>query len=284
MISEAQDFSWDKWLMARPDGHVLQLRRWARLKEQFGWRSRLVTLPDGQGGIAAGASILLRRMAGLTLAYVPRGPVVDWQDAAQVRELLGQMTAASRDAGAAVLKLEPNLPDTPANRRLLAGYGLRPSRQKIQPPSTIVVDISGEPDAILAQMKSKWRYNVRLAARKEVSVRPMTRADLPVLHALMAETGTRDQFAVHDDAYYDAAFDLLTPEHGVYLLAEYAGAPLAAIVVALAGDTAVYLWGASAERERSRMPNHALQWAGMQWAKANGATRYDLWGLSLIHI
>ena len=48
MTSEAQDFSWDKWLMARPDGHVLQLLRWARLKEQFGWRSRLVTLPDGR--------------------------------------------------------------------------------------------------------------------------------------------------------------------------------------------------------------------------------------------
>jgi peptidoglycan pentaglycine glycine transferase (the first glycine) len=49
--------------------------------------------------------------------------------------------------------------------------------------------------------------------------------------------------------------------------------------VALAGKTAVYLWGASSERERSRMPNHALQWAGMQWALAHGATRYDLWGI-----
>ncbi len=279
MILDDRDNAWDGWLAAQPAGHVLQLRRWARLKEQFGWRTRLATIHDSGDRIAAGASILLRRMAGLTLAYVPRGPVVDWQNAAQVQELLAQMVAVSRQAGAAVLKLEPNLPDTPANRRLLASYGLRPSRQTIQPPSTIIVDISGEPDAILAQMKSKWRYNVRLAARKEVRVRPMTRADLPVLHTLMAETGTRDQFAVHDNAYYDAAFDLLTPEHAVYLLAEYAGAPLAAIVVALAGDTAVYLWGASAERERSRMPNHALQWAGIQWAKAHGATRYDLWGI-----
>jgi len=273
------DRAWDGWLAAQPAGHLLQLRRWAQLKEQFGWRSRLVTLADGRGGIAAGASLLLRRMAGLTLAYAPRGPVVDWQDAGQVRELLAQMLAASRAEGAAVLKLEPNLADTPAHRSLLAGYGLRPSPQAIQPPSTIIVDISLPPDAILAQMKSKWRYNVRLAERKEVRVRAMTRGDLPAFHALMAATGQRDQFAVHSAAYYDAAFDLLAPEHAVYLLAEYAGAPLAAIVVALAGDTAIYLWGASADRERSRMPNHALQWAGMQWAKARGAARYDLWGI-----
>jgi peptidoglycan pentaglycine glycine transferase (the first glycine) len=279
MTFDDRDPLWDRWLAAQPTGHVLQLRRWARLKEQFGWRSRLVTLPDAQGGIAAGASILLRRMAGLTLAYVPRGPVVDWRNAAAVADLLAQMQATSRQAGAAVLKLEPNLPDTPANRQLLTGYGLRPSPQTIQPPSTIIVDISVAPDAILAQMKSKWRYNVRLAERKAVRVRAMSRADLPAFHALMAETGVRDHFAVHDNAYYDAAFDLLTPEHAVYLLAEYDAAPLAAIVVALAGDTALYLWGASSERERNRMPNHALQWAGMQWAKARGATRYDLWGI-----
>src|SRR5690606_18383078 len=53
----------------------------------------------------------------------------------------------------------------------------------------------------------------------------------------------------------------------------------AAIVVAVAGTTAVYLWGASSDRERNRMPNHALQWAGMQWARARGARWYDLWGI-----
>jgi lipid II:glycine glycyltransferase (peptidoglycan interpeptide bridge formation enzyme) len=66
MMFEAQDLAWDAWLGAQPAGHVLQLRRWAALKAQFGWHSRLVTLQDSGGGIAAGASILLRRMAGLT--------------------------------------------------------------------------------------------------------------------------------------------------------------------------------------------------------------------------
>jgi lipid II:glycine glycyltransferase (peptidoglycan interpeptide bridge formation enzyme) len=27
------------------------------------------------------------------------------------------------------------------------------------------------------------------------------------------------------------------------------------------------------------MPNHALQWAAMRWAKARGCTLYDLWGI-----
>ena len=27
------------------------------------------------------------------------------------------------------------------------------------------------------------------------------------------------------------------------------------------------------------MPNYALQWAAMQWAKSRGCTEYDLWGI-----
>ena len=80
----------------------------------------------------------------------------------------------------------------------------------------------------------------------------------------MAETARRDAFDVHDPAYYTAAYQLLAPDHATFLLAEYAGAPLAAIVVCSVGDTAWYLWGASSDRERNRMPNHALQWAGMR--------------------
>ena len=128
-------------------------------------------------------------------------------------------------------------------------------------------------------MKSKWRYNIRLAQRKGVSVREMERDDLQVFNELMRETGSRDGFAVHSPAYYAAAFDLLVPDHAVFLLAEYEGLPLAAIVVGATGNSACYLWGASSDRERNRMPNHALQWAGIQWAKRHGASRYDFWGI-----
>ncbi|HHY58603.1 MAG TPA: peptidoglycan bridge formation glycyltransferase FemA/FemB family protein [Chloroflexi bacterium] len=271
--------AWDRWVDLRSDGHPLQLSGWGQLKARFGWTAQTIVMSDAHGVIVAGAQMLLRRAFGVTLAYIPRGPLVEWTNAAQVAGLMALLRAAAQRAGAAVLKIEPELPDTPVHRARLYDAGFTPSAQTVQPPSTIFVDLSGGEDAVLAAMKSKWRYNVRLAERKGVTVRAMTRADLPSFHQLMHETGARDGFAVHSDAYFTAAFDLLTPEHAIFLLAEYAGAPLASIVVALAGKTAVYLWGASSERERSRMPNHALQWAGMRWALARGATRYDLWGI-----
>ncbi len=271
--------AWDKFVLAHPQGHLLQTSAWGQLKRQFGWRDGGTALVDDQGAICAGAMVLFQQTAGLTLAYAPKGPLTNWHNQTVTAELFLQLQALCRQAGAVLLKIEPDLPDTADNRARLRSYGLQPSPQTVQPRSTIMLDICGDDDTILQRMKSKWRYNVRLAARKEISVRAATAADLPMIAELMQETGARDGFAVHSAAYYTRAYELFVPEHGVYLLAEYAGEPIAAIVVCAVGNTAYYLWGASSDRERNRMPNHALQWAGIQWAKAHGASFYDFWGI-----
>lgn len=278
-ISSGESSAWDQFVSTHPAAHLLQTHAWGELKSQFEWRHTLVTLPDGQGGIQAGALLLYRRAAGLKLAYAPKGPLVDWQDRPVVMALLRRLHADCQRQGASLLKIEPDLPDTPTNRALLQSYGFRPSPQSIQPRSTTIINIAGPEEAIMQRMKSKWRYNIRLAERKGVTVRVMERGDLPAFHRLMRVTGQRDGFAVHSDLYYQAAFNLLTPHHAVFLLAEYQTQPLAAIVVGCSGQSAWYLWGASGDQERNRMPNHALQWAGIQWARTQGATRYDFWGI-----
>ena len=62
-------------------------------------------------------------------------------------------------------------------------------------------------------------------------------------------------------------------------MAEADGQPLAAIVVFAFGQKSWYMWGASNNLERQRMPNHALQWAGLTWASERGCRTYDLWGV-----
>ena len=277
----AGEDAWDAFVAGHAVAHVLQLSGWGALKVGSGWQAEQVTLPEGAdvGSIEAGALLLFQRRLGLTLGYVPRGPLVDWNDVPAVRRLLDALQKACHRHGASVLKIEPEVADTPAHRAMLTQLGLRPSLQSIQPRSTIQLDIAGNEDDILARMKSKWRYNVRLAERKGITVRACGEADLPVFNALMMATAQRDNFDVHSAAYYNAAFALLAPEHAVYLLAEFEGQAVAAIVVCAVGKMAWYLWGASSDRERNRMPNHALQWAGIRWARSRGATRYDFWGI-----
>lgn len=282
------DTTWDAFVTSHPNAHILQTSRWGALKHQFDWRQGRVVLTAANNVssdpcVQAGSLLLYRRTpdlpGGLILAYAPKGPLTNWQDRPQTNRLLGEIMAECRRQGASVFKIEPDLPDTPLNRVLLQSYGFRPSAQTVQPSSTILLDIADAEEAILARMKSKWRYNIRLAERKGVTVREAARADLPAFHQLMQTTGRRDGFAVHSADYYAAAFNLFVPERAAFLLAEYEGQPLAALVVFVTGQTAWYLWGASSDRERNRMPNHALQWAAICWARQRGATLYDFWGI-----
>ncbi len=281
---------WDDFVRTR-GGHILQSIAWAELKSRFGWSAQRVALACGDEFVA-GAQILYRRLPlGLVFAYIPRGPVADPHDRTTFAALLDALCSAARVRGAFALKIELNTPATPtlSPSPVFDRGGMR-AGAPIQPRTTIHVDLTRELDAILAQMKPKWRYNIRLAERKGVIVRAGSADDVATFYRLLQVTGARDAFAIHSLDYYRAAFDLFTAHDAAQLfVAEYAGEPLAAIfVTALAkgagsstfGAEAIYLYGASGNAHREVMPNHALHWQAMQWAKARGCARYDLWGIA----
>lgn len=278
------DAEWDAFVAAHPQGSVLQTTRWAQLKNEFGWTSHRVWLRR-EGQLVAGAQVLFRSalLGMVRMAYIPHGPLVDWRNDEQVAVLLNQIDLSCYEHRAGILKMEPLLwqEDMPREQwlALCEKYELNPDTDTIQPPRTLVVDLRPDEDEILAAMKQKTRYNVRLAGRRGVTVREGTIEDIPAFNALMQATGQRNEFGVHNPAYYHSAFKIFAPEHAALLLAEYAGQLLAGIMVFATGQKAAYLYGASSEEERQRMPTYLLQWEAMRWAKARGCTEYDLWGV-----
>ena len=278
------DAEWDAFVAAHPRGSLLQTTAWARLKNRFGWSSQRVWLRR-DGRLVAGAQVLFRSAAlGIVkMGYVPHGPLVDWGDDEQVSVLLNQIDQAAYGRGAGLLKLEPRIWQeemTAAEwEALYRRHGCVPSPDTIQPPRTIVIDLRPSEDDILAAMKQKTRYNIRLAEKKGITVREGAPADMAAFNRLMLATGARDGFGIHQPEYYRAAYEIFAPHQAALLLAEYEGRPLAGVMVFAWGRSAAYLYGASSDEERARMPAYAAQWAGIHWAKARGCESYDLWGV-----
>ncbi len=282
---DLSDAAWDAFVERRTDGHVLQTSAWATLKSRFGWNAGRVAVLDS-GQVVAGASVLLRRLPlGLaTLAYIPKGPLVNWDDAALVSKLFERMDELCRSRRAFAVKLEPDIEATRSELERPSSLVLRPS-SSVQPHCTILLDLTKTEDELLAAMHQKTRYNIRLAARKGVVVREGSVDDLPAFYALTQVTGARDGFGVHSAEYYRAAFELFVPRgwarlliadvHEVGLEPE----PVAAIMAFAFGSKAWYMYGASGDAHRERMPNHALQWEAIRWSKSQGCATYDLWGV-----
>ncbi|HEY4690841.1 MAG TPA: peptidoglycan bridge formation glycyltransferase FemA/FemB family protein [Anaerolineae bacterium] len=268
---------WDAFVTARPDAHILQTSAWGELKSRFGWSAeRIAVTRDDQ--IAAGALVLFRRLPMRlgTLAYIPKGPIVDLADRALIDTLLTGLDALARRRRAILLKVEPDTCDAQPFARL----GFRPSPHSVQPPRTILIDIARGEDDILAAMHPKTRYNIRLADKKSVAVRATARSDLPAFNALMQATSSRDGFAVHSPAYYEAAFDLFVAQGRAQLfLAEVESHIVAGLFAFALGERAWYFYGASGDAHREKMPNHALQWRAIRWARSIGCRVYDVWGI-----
>ena len=274
------DAAWDSFVAASPDGHLFQTSRWGALKARFGWGVERVALTDGDS-IVAGAQVFYRSfLFGLTLAYVPKGPIVDWREEKVVRSLLIAMRQATHRRRAFCLKLEPDLLDDPALAAKLVHLGLRPTSQTIHPRSTIIIDLNREEDEILARMKPRSRYNIRLAARKGVIIRDGTASELSIFQRLLQETARRKNFAIHSDEFYHEAYNLFVPSgHARFLLATYQDNVLAGIMVFALGSKAWHMFGASCSTHRNLKPNHLLQWEAIRWARTQGCSTYDHFGI-----
>jgi|SRR5579859_3415516 len=282
---------WDAAISSLPNPHLLQSWAWGEFKGGYGWQARRLCWAGAQG--PAAAQVLRRTgLRVLRVLYVPKGPLLDWENGRLRAQVLDDLQALARRERAIFIKVDPDvvlstgLPgaERPAatGRAVqtdLAQRGWVFSRDQIQFRNTVTLDLTPSEDALLAGMKQKTRYNVRLAERKGVRVRLGSAADLDLLYRMYAETSVRDGFAIRGlDYYRDAWGRFIAAGLAQPLVAEVEAEPVGALVIFRFAGSAWYLYGMSREAQRDKMPNHLLQWHAIRWAKAQGCTRYDFWG------
>ncbi|MBL8133937.1 MAG: peptidoglycan bridge formation glycyltransferase FemA/FemB family protein, partial [Anaerolineae bacterium] len=207
------------------------------------------------------------------MAYLPMGPLVTAPSGEAA--LWDAIHAEAKRHGAAFLKWEPGIVAAPP----FAALGFRASAQTIQPPRTILLDLAGDEESILARMNQGTRRKIRQSQKGDVVYSEGGRADVARFNAIMQATGTRNTFGVHAPEYYTLAADLFVPQDGALILAEHEGDTLAGVMVFAVGRTAWYLYGASSDVKRSLMASYGVQWKAIQWARARGCTLYDMWGI-----
>ena len=251
---------------------------------------------------SAAALILKRQIlrnafaARLSILYTPKGPLLDWSNEPLRNRVLNDLESFAKRQGAIFLKMDPDVvlgtgvPDSVDNvidnggqavMSDLKRRGWRYSSDQIQFKNTVLVDLSPTEDELLARMKQKTRYNIRLAQKKGVSMRVGRLDDLPLLFKMYAETSVRDGFVIRDEGYYKTVWTLFMNSddpHCEPLIAEVNNEPVAGIFVFYFSDRAYYVYGMSRYVHREKMPAYLLQWEAIKRAKARGCAIYDLWG------
>ncbi len=262
----------------------LQSDFWLEFKARFGWESHRVSLVDDPRGLGA----LSRSLpTGDCLVYVPHAPR-KVPESHELSELVRRIESVVSASAQAPLLIRFDLPWGLGQAPTAEALGLRRAPVTVQPPSTVILDLSEDEDALLKAMKSKTRYNVRLAAKRGVTVREAGAEELSLWYRLYRETARRDRISIHSEAYYSALFEVVRgsdagtrgagPRLSLYF-AELDGALLAGNIVLEWEGTATYLYGASSSHRRELMAPYLLQWEAMRQARSRGLDRYDLFGV-----
>ena len=293
VLPVAEPQTWDRALLALPNPHILQSWAWGEFKSRHGWRPQRLLFQEESRTVAA-ASLLRRNLPALPAAicYAPKGPILDWTDTDLAERVLAALEGEARRGGTLFVKIDPDVyyPDhapaftpcpthAPQVAAMLQRRGWRFSNDQIQFRNTALLDLCPSEDELMAVMKQKSRYNIRLAARRGVTVREGELADLPLFYQLYAETAQRDRFLIRPPQYYEDAWGSFLREGlATLLLAEVEGQAVAGIILFTFGSQAWYMYGASSNLHRDKMPNYLLQWEAICHARARGCIVYDLWG------
>lgn len=278
---------WDTFILNHPEANILQSWAWGEFQESLGnkvWRFRVT---ENNQTIAQLLAIRLSLGFGKNIIYAPRDILINKTQPAHyqhqaIKMIVQKIKEIAPEENAILFRIEPTiLKDDPTMLSIYQSVGFVQSNRSMQPTENWLVDISVGENNILAQMKPKTRYNIRIAEKKDIkAVISQNIDDIQIFNKLNKETSARGQFVPHSDMYYKKQLEVLDNHNLLTLfIAYFNDIPLAAILVSFFGKKAMYLHGVSSHLHKDRMASYALHWIAIQTAKEQGCDIYDMGGV-----
>ena len=286
-ITEKTLPEYEAFVQSHPKGNFAQSYLWGKQKPMWQWDAIAVRGEDG--AIRGSLAVMTRKVPGIgrTLMYGCRGPVCDLDDREKFSQLLDGAKALAKKYKSYVIKIDPDVPSSnTAFSSMLQSFGFRAKEggknfEAIQPRYVFRLNVEGKTEEeLLANFHQKWRYNIRLAERKGVTVRVCGKEMVPAFSDLMLTTGVRDGFVTRKPEYFAAMLDNLGEHARLYMAFDPNDTPIAGTLAIHYGDKVWYLYGASSNEHRNLMPNYLLQWRMIQWAVETNCRIYDFRGVS----
>lgn len=276
---EISSQDWDAYLGAHPLGHHEQSSRFAEMRARNGYESVRLGVVERDGRLCAGLQLLYRSLpAAGRLGLVTQGPLLSERRPDAARVLLDALEAVAlryRLSRIRVINYNANQIWSP----LLAARGFAAAGYAWAAEHSLLVRCDQSDEAILGRMKSKCRYNLRLAQRKGVTVQVGEEADIDTFYKLLCQTAARQGFPTFPSDYLRYVWRLFAAENKARLfIASADGEPLAGVFATVCGERVFYGWGGLSPRRRKLMANYVTHWEAIRWARSIGKKYYDLAG------
>ncbi len=253
---------------------------WKKAKEENGCRSFWIQKNDAKVLVIERKAHFLKFWI-QPLWEIPRGPVGKSSDFVALFETVFAEAKKKENNVGTVRIYTPFGTQNFWSNALFTNFLQKNKNRKapeIFPTNTLMLNVEQEEEEILAQMKQKGRYNIKLARKKGVRIEEENNVEN--FWNLMKETSKRDGFRSNKKHVYSDLLKSFKDDAVLFTAKDETGDVLASAIFTIANGMAIYNYGASTSRKRGLMAPYLLQWAGIQWAKKKGASVYDFLGIS----
>jgi lipid II:glycine glycyltransferase (peptidoglycan interpeptide bridge formation enzyme) len=282
MITDRKKF--EAFVSKHSDGTLWQSWVWGEFQESLGRKVYRFSV-ERDGRIVATAQVVQHKLRfGLSYYYLPRGPIVSEAGSNDIlHELIKKIQSHAKKNGTVFIKI-----DGISASSLATEFATRFSTSP-QPDFTSVIDLTKSENEILALMKQKGRYNIRLSEKKGVKLKTqntklkkwndLDNQLIADFFKLLEQTTRRDEFRGHGKDYYSLMLKKLG-EHAELIMAYFDNKPIAGGIFTFYGKQAVYYYGASSDSYRNFMAPYLVQWKAISIAKERGCSEYDFLGVA----
>lgn len=262
---------------ARP----MQDTNWSKIKNN--WTHDYVYLEENKQIIAAMSVIGIKNTNGKHFLYAPRGPVCDFKDTKIVEALIKEAEPLKDKYDAFLLRMDPeiNFDEKLVYDYRKMGYDFRSvgidTHAFTQPRYNMIIDLSSQDeDEIFESFSPKGRYNVRKSIRAGIKTICKTDEEsLDIFYELTKIMAERQGIGHRPKDYYERLIEYLGGEIFVSYFEDMA---LSASLLIPYGKKVYYLYAASSNEMRNKMPNYNMIWEEIQWCLENGYDYLDLGG------
>ena len=277
---KTRDQEWDDFLNAIEGNNHVQSSMWAQLKQKNEQYVRRICAKK-EGKIVGGIQSLVQKVKfNKKVAYIANGPVYDHKMDDVGVFLLDTMVKKLISEKIDCIIIQPQQIDENITTFFSKNKFFR-SPMELSPAATSLVDLTLDQEILLARMKRKTRYNVKLSSKKGIKVREGNQKDLAEFYRIMKISSENKKYNIFDYDYYNEIWDIFSPKENVKLLfAEYNGKLLVAQLSIVFGDRVVNKFTGWTGEEGKRKPNEATMWNTILWAKSHGYRFFDLGGLT----
>jgi lipid II:glycine glycyltransferase (peptidoglycan interpeptide bridge formation enzyme) len=290
--------------------NFLQSPAWGLFQKSLGKEIRYFAVRDDAGEILLSALLIVNKIFGKSYAFGPFGPVFMVEEPRQ----LGVFNFFARELQKFIpdmifLRFEP-AEDFFSNKNFGRGSEEFSKKSKspnvvksadLNPHQTLLLDLRQNESDLLAAMKPKTRYNIKVAQKEGVGIRVLDEVPLPL-------SGEEDPFSAsaqragvntYSREYFSRLLKFFSENSKnkseetsgrqeisnrqkitVRCYAAYHKSDLLAANIMLEhGNRSTYLFGGALDKKRNTMPSYLLHWQAILDAKSRGCTTYDFWGV-----